>query len=322
MSTVVTTPTPIQTATSVHAGKPSFFGLVRGELFKVRHQWSTWIMMTILALAIIGPYIIFLSVGNLADQLRIDPLHELYTVTEVGLTVLRIFSGFFLLAITAIMIVREYQLGTIRILLARGVGRLQLLCAKLLATTIVGLLMLIGGIALTALMVVIVVAISAGNLNALQSLNSQFWSDTWMFVITLLVNMGATILLATAAAVIGRSSAFGLAAALVFFPLDNIGTGIMQLAFLITHNDFWLNLTAYFLGPNLNAMPHVLVNTFRSVGATPLSFLAPDPANPTAPPQLHGIVIDGTHTLVVALVYAVIFATVAIVLTWKRDVKE
>ena len=32
--------------------------------------------------------------------------------------------------------------------------------------------------------------------------------------------------------------------------------------------------------------------------------------------------VDGPHTLWVALVYAVIFATVALVLTWKRDVKE
>jgi len=36
----------------------------------------------------------------------------------------------------------------------------------------------------------------------------------------------------------------------------------------------------------------------------------------------HGIQVDGTHTLVVALVYAIIFAAVAIVLTRQRDVLE
>jgi ABC-2 type transport system permease protein len=32
--------------------------------------------------------------------------------------------------------------------------------------------------------------------------------------------------------------------------------------------------------------------------------------------------VDGAHTLFVALVYALIFIVVAIVLAWKRDVKE
>jgi len=36
----------------------------------------------------------------------------------------------------------------------------------------------------------------------------------------------------------------------------------------------------------------------------------------------HGIQVDGTHTLVVALVYAIIFAAVAIVLTRQRDIHE
>ena len=29
----------------------------------------------------------------------------------------------------------------------------------------------------------------------------------------------------------------------------------MTLAFRVTGNDFWLNITAYFPGPNLNQMP-------------------------------------------------------------------
>jgi ABC-2 type transport system permease protein len=130
------------------------------------------------------------------------------------------------------------------------------------------------------------------------------------------VNMGVTILLATAAAVVGRSVTFGLSAALVFFPIDNIAAVVMTLAFRITHNDFWLSATAYFLGPNLNIMaPALTSNRVESIGSTPLYFV--EQAG-----QAHGILVDGTHTLVVALVYAVIFAVTAIVLTWKRDVKE
>jgi len=64
-------------------------------------------------------------------------------------------------------------------------------------------------------------------------------------------------------------------------------------------------ITTYFLGPNLNVMPTVLSPRQPfSLGVPPLAE------------------VDGTHTLFVALVYALIFIVVAIVLAWKRDVKE
>jgi hypothetical protein len=79
----------------------------------------------------------------------------------------------------------------------------------------------------------------------------------------------------------------------------------MALGYRLTGNDFWKNITAYFLGPNLNQMPAAIVPAhFENEGAAPF------------------VTVDGTHTLLVALVYAAIFAVLAIVLTWKRDVKE
>ncbi len=80
---------------------------------------------------------------------------------------------------------------------------------------------------------------------------------------------------------------------------------MMLLAHRLTQNDFWSNVTAYFLGPNLNIMPTALTAPIvLQIGITPL------------------VNVDGRHTLLVALVYALIFAVVALVLTWRRDVKE
>lgn len=305
--------------------RPSFFGLVRGELFKARRQLANWILLIIIALVIIVPYLILLTIGNLSDQMQHNP-DFLPNVLETGPEILRVFIGFFLLILTARLIGLEYRLGTIRILLARGVGRVQLLCAKLLAVVLIALALLIVGLLLSALMSVIVVATANGNLDTLQKLPSQTWSDVWTLILTVLVSMGVTILLATVMAVIGRASVFGLAAALAFFPLDNIGTEIMQIGFLITHNDFWLNVTAYFLGPNLNAMPHAFAFKLFSLGATPLYFMGSlGPTQSVSPQQAletHGTLVDGTHTLVVAAVYAAIFLVVALWLTWKRDVQE
>jgi len=315
MSTAVITPTPTQQI-HLHSAKPSFFGTVRGEFFKIARQWTNWIMLVLLIGVIVLPFIIEMTAPNAKTNIQTNPLHFYYNLLSITLSILRVFTGIFLLILTARTIGLEYQLGTIRILLSRGVGRLQLLFAKLLAVALIALGLLVLGLLLNYLLTVILVVGLTGNLDSFNALNSVFWSDARIYVLSIMLNMGVTILLATAAAVVGRSVTFGLSVALVFFPIDNIATIVMTLAYRITQNDFWLSTTAYFLGPNLNAMAAALTNArAESIGSTPLYGV--DPAG-----VAHGIQVDGTHTVVVALVYAAIFAVTAIVLTWKRDVKE
>jgi ABC-type transport system involved in multi-copper enzyme maturation permease subunit len=300
----------------LRAARPSFFGLVRGEFFKAMRQWTTWILLVLLIGAIALPYIIETVRPRLQADITSAPLTFFYDQLGIGLSVVRVFTGFYLLIMTARLIGQEYQLGTIRVLLGRGVGRLQLLFAKLVTMAIIGVILLVIGIALNYLLTTALVAGASGNLNAFSHLTSQFWSDAGVFVLYILLNMAVSILLAAAAAVIGRASVFGISAALAFFPIDNFATIIMLLAYRVTVNDFWLNITAYFLGPNLNQMPTVLTdNRVSSIGFGPLNAAE-------GPNVVHGIVVDGTHTLVVAAVYAVIFAAIAVWLTWKRDVQE
>ncbi|HVB73993.1 MAG TPA: ABC transporter permease subunit [Ktedonobacteraceae bacterium] len=311
MSTVMTS-APAENI-QLHTSRPSFFGLVRGEFLKVTRQWSTWILLILVVGVTVLPYIIETARPHFKANLASAPLTVYYDQLGIGLSVLRIFTGFFLLIVTARMVGQEYQLGTIRVLLSRGVGRLQLLFAKLVTLALIALILLIVGVLLNLLLTVLLVAGIAGNLNSFSALTSQFWSDSGIYVLYILLNMGVSILLATAAAVVGRASVFGIAAALAFFPLDNFGTVIMLLANRVTNSDFWLSITAYFLGPNLNQMPTALTaGRVASIGFGPLYNAQGN----------HGILVDGTHTLVVAAVYAAIFAAAAIWLTWKRDVKE
>ncbi|HVB21046.1 MAG TPA: hypothetical protein VNG51_03760 [Ktedonobacteraceae bacterium] len=291
--------------TSLHTATPSFFGLVRGELFKIRKQWTTWIMLGLLVCVMALPNLVLMSVSNLKTRITTLPLDVLYRITGIDLPLMRIFLGFFLLILTARVFGLEYQLGTIRIILGRGVGRLQLLSAKLLAVVLVALAVFVGAIIYEGIWSVIVFLVLAGNLNVLNAATSTFWSDTGMLAVTVLISMGATILLAMAVTTIGRSLSFGLSFALSWFAVDNFGVIIMGLAFRLTGNDFWQNVTAYFLGPNLNVMQEVVVGSHPSAVGIP----------PSVP-------VDGTHTLVVTLVYSLIFAVTAIVLTWRRDVKE
>src|SRR6266699_7152669 len=316
MSTIATSSATPTQQIQLHNAKPSFFGMVRGEFFKIGRQWTNLIMLVLLLGVIVLPFIIEMTAPNVKTNIQTNPLHFFYNTLSVGLSILRVFTGIFLLILAARTIGLEYQLGTIRVLLSRGVGRLQLLFAKLLAVALIALGLLVFGLLLNYLLTVILVAGLTGNLNSFSALNAVFWSDARIYVLSIILNMGVTILLATAAAVVGRSVTFGLSAAIIFFPIDNIATLMMTLAYRVTLNDFWLSITAYFLGPNLNVIaPALTSNRVESIGATPLYFV--DQAG-----QAHGILVDGTHTVVVALVYAMIFAVVAIVLTWKRDVKE
>lgn len=289
----------------MHSATPSFLGIVRGEFFKIGHQWATWIMTFLLVCVNLLPYILTFTAKDPGQSLKQTPLSFYYNHFEGGLAIMRVFGGIFLIVLTATAIGQEYQLGTIRILLARGVGRLQLLAAKLLMVVIVGLLIIVGCLLLNALATVLVVLILAGDLNSLNSLTPTFWSDVQVYLLTILVSMGASILMATAMAVIGRSLTLGLSLALAWFPVDNIGTIFLVLAMRLTHQDFWLNITGYLLGPTLNKMPAVVGSSSAfTIGTQPF------------------VTVTGTQTLLVALVYSVVFAVVAVVLTWRRDVKE
>ena len=307
MSTVtpITSSASLSRTERIHTATPSFWGLVQGEFFKISRQWAIWLMLVLLLGVIALPYLVTFTIANEKASIESNPLYFLTIRMESNVSVLRVFIGIFLLVLTATVIGLEYQLGTIRILLARGVGRLQLLAAKVVTVTLFGLGVLIIGLLLNVAFMCIVLSIITGSLNAFKAIDSTFWNDTWLYVLSMLISMGVTILLATALSVAGRSLAIGLSASLVWFPVDNIGTEFLYLADRLTHNDFWLNISAYLLGPNLNHMPVALAGKGSlGIGITPL------------------VQVDVPHTLYVALVYAIIFAVVAIVLMWRRDVRE
>jgi ABC-2 type transport system permease protein len=182
-----------------------------------------------------------------------------------------------------------------------------LLLAKLTALGIWVIYLMVIGLVLNALLAIIQVQIIAGNLDTLTGLSATVWNNLGIFILTILVSLVATILMATAITVLFRSFAGGLSASIAWFPVDNIVSLILVIAFALTQNDFWRNVSAYLLGPNLNIMAGKVADIQSgawSFGQPPL------------------VSVDGNHTLLVALAYVVIFATTAIVLTWKRDVKE
>lgn len=291
----------------LRASAPSFFGIVRGELLKMSRRWSTWIPLIIVFLFLCATTMLQAVGHGLQNEITHAPLLFVYALTQDGLGFTRAFTGLYLLIITAYVIGLEFQMGTIRVLVSRGVGKLTLLIAKVTSITIVALLVLLGAFILEAILICIVLMIGAGNLNALNSITSQFWSDTFVGIGAVLISTAVTILLGTFASVLGRSLTIGLCLGLAWFPADNIGAEFFRLGYLITQNDFWKNVTAYFLGPNLNIMSQSILPAnlgVRAILITPL------------------VQVNGSHTIWVAVVYGIIFAAVAVFLTVKRDIKE
>lgn len=300
--------------------RASFLGLLRGELRKIIHMRITWVMAAIITVFAIGLQILLLG-GNSKAQLRGDPLGFFYLVLEGDLSFLRIFSGIFLLVLAAHLVGLEYQHGTIRILLGRGVGRLQLLAAKVAALALVGLALLAIELTIELAFASLVITILANGHHPWSVLHEEFFVNVCYYLLYLLINTAATLLLGVAASVLGRSLAFGLTVGLSWFAVDNLALIPLSLLSQLTHNDLWRNISGLSLGLILNRLPDYISPPYHVTTQGPHG-----PVTIARPVEGFGITplihLDGAHALAVIAAYSLVFATVAIVLTRRRDVLE
>ncbi len=298
----------------------SFAGLVRGEFFKIVHLRITWVMAILYALAVVLVQLIWPTNRNIATQLRSDPFGTMLQFMVGELTVLRILGGIFILILAAHVVGLEYQQGTIRILLGRGVGRLQLFGAKLLALAVASLAFLALGLAIEVVLGG-GINLALGGSQIVGSLPSDYWRDLWLYMLCVLISMGATLALSVAATVLGRSLAFGLTVGLCWFAVDNLGMIVVNLAYQFTHSDFWRNITGFFLGPLLNRLPDYIVPARHITVSGPHG-----PVIVSVPVTGFGVMplvhVTSGQALAVIAAYSVIFMVIAVVLTWRRDVLE
>jgi ABC-type transport system involved in multi-copper enzyme maturation permease subunit len=296
----------ITTSSSV-ALHARFSGILRGEFLKIaRLFWMLLILLTV-------GFVIGFWLGATSPDAKLNLQHApqlfLYSSMEMNLQLFRILSGILLLVLTSITIGREYQYGTIRILLARGVGRLQLLFAKLTMLLLIGAFLLVVFTLFTALLTCLEILVLDGNLSTLHALTPSFWPNIGIDLLAIFINMIATILLATAMNALSRSLAIGLSASLIWFPIDNVAVLIMDTLQRVTHSGIWSNATAYFLGPLLNRLPDWLVPASGQSGDQSFGIL----------PQ---VPVDAAHALWVIGTYSLVFLVLALISTEQRDVKE
>jgi ABC-2 type transport system permease protein len=312
------TTTPAAVAAAPQA---SFVGLLRAELRKIRQLRVTWALVGLFTLLLIGSQLLLASGPNMADQLHRDPLGAYYNVMEGDLSIVRILSGVFLLILSAHVVGLEYQYGTIRILLGRGVGRLQLLGAKSLAIALAGLALIVWGALIELVFAVGITLALADGQKPWTALGSEYWTDVAVYLLYLLINLVVTLLLGVAASVLGRSLAFGLAVGLSWFAVDNLVVIPLTVLHRFTSSDVWLNLSGFLLGPLLNRLPDYIAPLYHTIIQGPIGpTTVSHSVSGFGPPPL--VPVDGAHALVVIGVFALIFAATAITLTRWRDVQE
>lgn len=292
---------------STAALRPSFFGTFRGEALKVSRQLSFWLMLAgalvLLAVITLG----ITSAPSIKDQLTADPTGWAYTARDIFGTIFQIGSGIFLLIVGSRLFGMEYSSGTIRIVYARGVSRLSLLLAKMLTLAVIGVCLLAGYLVIAGSVIALLVNLWTGSLTDLTNLPGQFWQDLGYWCLVQGVSMGAAILLAAAAAGLGRSLAFSMAASLAYYPVDSFAVILSGLGARITRQDHpWLDFSKYQLGPNLNILLNLIEpgHHARAAFATPLQ------------------PVDATHAMIVVGVWAVAFAVIAIGRAVRPDVLE
>lgn len=320
----MSTPAGITTATMHWAdseARARFPGLLRGELRKLVHMRITWVLAGLYTLFIVGAQLVLAGGANTRTRLQHDPLGSFFNLMEGDLTLVRVFSGMCLLILAAHVIGLEYQHGTIRILLGRGVGRLQLLGAKVMALVVVALLLMAGGVLIELVFGWGIVTALAGGQQPWRVLGTEFWTDVRFYLLCVLINAGATLLLGVAASVVGRSLSFGLAVGLSWFAVDNLLTLPLSLLTQLTHSDVWARISGLLLGPVLNRLPDEIAPPYHVTVAGPhgpvpltqqVSGFGMQPLTP----------VSGTQALLVIVVYAAVCAGLAIALTRRRDVMD
>src|SRR5262249_19601058 len=146
----VAEPTAVLSTLARPRPRPSFAGAVRSELLKIRGQALTWIVVAafvVVSAATLGSVV---ASGQVRKLLARGATSFYFNCLEGVLTLFNTMSGVFLLVVSSRLVALEYSSGTIRTVLAKGTGRLQLLGAQLLALAISGLVLLAAFIAVCA----------------------------------------------------------------------------------------------------------------------------------------------------------------------------
>ena len=222
---------------------------------------------------------------------------SLYAAVQVMMVV-----GLVLLAIIAGTIVGgEYSVGTVRLMSTRGPTRVQYLLSKIgaiLICVIVGFVFIV----LIGLVVGALLNLASGIATDTSFLNNGGLGHMLLYAVIAMFGLFVYTMLALFLATAGRATAAGVAGALVWWVLENVLTGVLNLVALLIRGpfgDFLKAVPDYFIGNNIGALLQNQTQYFMGTGPNALS---------------------DVHALLVLLVYLVLFIGLSIFISLRRDI--
>jgi len=222
---------------------------------------------------------------------------SLYAAVQVMLVV-----GLVLLIIIAGTIVGgEYSVGTVRLMSTRGPTRVQYLLSKIgaiLICIVVGFVFIV----LIGLVVGALLNLVSGVATDTSFLNNGGLGHMLLYALLAMFGLFVYTMLALFLATAGRATAAGVAGALVWWVLENVLTGVLNLVALLIKGpfgDFLKVVPDYFIGNNIGALLQNQTQYFMGTGPNTLS---------------------DVHALIVLLVYLALFIGLSIVITLRRDI--
>ncbi|MBO0703121.1 MAG: ABC transporter permease subunit, partial [Candidatus Dormibacteraeota bacterium] len=133
MSTTTTEMRPAAHVVTEATHALRFGGTVRAEFQKIVRRRSTQVLFGVGVLGFVG-VMLLLTLGTTLPKTMVSaPERGIGTFANILYWLFAVGSGIFLLLTSAQLVGMEYSQGTLRILLARGTGRVSLLVAKLIA---------------------------------------------------------------------------------------------------------------------------------------------------------------------------------------------
>ena len=206
--------------------------LAVGEWHKLRRRWIPWILLGIVVFLtqglVWGVYVAY----HLADEVSEEGLSDftlpsIITVDATSLPLLVI--PIMILAASVVGV--EYGLGTLRTTLTRGVGRWQLLGAKLIMLMVAGIA---GFIVLSAFFAIasgviagIAVIIPPAEGEALIGTEPQAWLDAAIGAGKVVYALAPYVALAVFLAVVTQSTAQGISISMGYYVLELIAAPIL-----------------------------------------------------------------------------------------------
>jgi ABC-type transport system involved in multi-copper enzyme maturation permease subunit len=218
------------------------------------------------------------------------------------------FMGLILLIILAGSIVGgEYSSGTIRLSLARGVGRGQLIAAQVLALAMLALIAMGLTLAIAIILGLTVGPALGGKLPAFPVGGMLELVGFW---IVLSFQIFAYALIGLFMGTLARSTAAAIAVPLGFYIFETLVGGILiALSFAIggSFGDFLKHVPDWFLGNNVGTLS-------TNVAQSPVKF--GDSASGAASPLSTG------HALLVSLAYCVVLVGLSYLILRRRDITD